>query len=56
MTTLRLLGSRLTVEATDTPGMVLVAGDPVTSEVRARLTLDSDETAVERYRDARSNR
>ncbi|WP_280318200.1 hypothetical protein [Nocardia wallacei] len=40
-------GSRLTVETTHTPGMVLVAGTPVTTDVKARLTLDSDETAVE---------
>ncbi|MGF6888558.1 hypothetical protein ABIA39_007921 [Nocardia sp. GAS34] len=36
----------LTVETTDTPGLVLVAGTPVTDAIRARLTLD-DETAVE---------
>ncbi|RDI44998.1 hypothetical protein [Nocardia mexicana] len=40
-------GSRLTVETTDTPGTVLVTGMPVTGNVKARLTLDPDETAVE---------
>ncbi|MEV6774601.1 hypothetical protein AB0N05_38805 [Nocardia sp. NPDC051030] len=40
-------GTVLAVETTDTAGMVLVAGEPVTADVRERLTLDSDETAVE---------
>lgn len=37
----------LSVETTDTPGLLLVAGTPVTDAVRSRLTLDDDETAVE---------
>lgn len=37
----------LTVETTSTPGLLLVAGTPVTDTVRARLTLAGDETAVQ---------
>lgn len=40
-------GCTITVETTDTSGLVLVAGKPVTAEVKAKLTLDVDETAVE---------
>lgn len=40
-------GCTLTVEITDSPDLVLVAGTPVTDEVRSRLILDPDETAVE---------
>lgn len=40
-------GTALTVETTSTPGLVMVAGEPVTDDIRARLTLDADETAVE---------
>lgn len=40
-------GTTVTVETTTTPELVLVAGTPVTDEVRTQLTLDADETAVE---------
>ncbi|MFF0495687.1 hypothetical protein ACFYU5_04710 [Nocardia aobensis] len=40
-------GSTITMETTETPELVLVAGTPVTDEVRSRLILDPDETAVE---------
>jgi hypothetical protein len=41
-------GMTLPVEATDTPGMILVPGTPVTdSEVLTQLTLEDYETAVE---------
>ncbi|GAA5045475.1 hypothetical protein [Nocardia callitridis] len=40
-------GSTITVETTETPELVLVAGSPVTDEVRSKLILDPDETAVE---------
>jgi hypothetical protein len=40
-------GTALTVETTTEPGMVLVAGQPVAPDVRGRLTLAVDETAVE---------
>ncbi|WP_051499929.1 hypothetical protein [Nocardia sp. BMG51109] len=40
-------GMALPVEATDTPGMILVPGRPVTSEILGQLTLDDHETAVE---------
>lgn len=39
-------GTTISVETTDTPGLLLVEGVPVTADVRARLTLASDETAV----------
>ncbi|MEU7631854.1 hypothetical protein AB0C34_17970 [Nocardia sp. NPDC049220] len=39
-------GTALTVETTEDPGMLLVAGDRVTPEIRIQLTLASDETAV----------
>jgi hypothetical protein len=40
-------GTRLMVETTDAPGVVLIVGEPVTDEVRKQLTLDPNETAVE---------
>lgn len=40
-------GSTITMETTEIPELVLVAGIPVTDEVRSRLILDPDETAVE---------
>lgn len=40
-------GMRIAVEATGTPGVVLVAGTPATGEVLDQLFLDHDETAVE---------
>ncbi|MET7752295.1 MULTISPECIES: hypothetical protein [Actinomycetes] len=40
-------GSTITMETTDNPELVLVAGTPVTDDVRSRLILDPDETAVE---------
>lgn len=39
-------GMTLPVEASDTPGVFLVTGEPVTLSVRAKLTLDAHETAV----------
>ncbi|MEV2218525.1 hypothetical protein AB0E01_01435 [Nocardia vinacea] len=35
------------IETTETPGLLLVAGTPVPDSIRAKLTLDPDETAVE---------
>ncbi|WP_051047416.1 hypothetical protein [Nocardia asiatica] len=40
-------GLTLNVETTTTPGVVLIAGDRITDDIRTRLTLDPDETAVE---------
>ncbi|MFF0490091.1 hypothetical protein ACFYTQ_13825 [Nocardia sp. NPDC004068] len=40
-------GMMLPVEATSTPGVILVPGTPVTDDVRGQLTLDPHETAVE---------
>ncbi|WP_330251789.1 hypothetical protein OG874_37605 [Nocardia sp. NBC_00565] len=40
-------GAALRVETTETPGLLLVAGTPVPDSIRAKLTLDPDETAVE---------
>ncbi|UGT62864.1 hypothetical protein [Nocardia asteroides] len=40
-------GMTLPIEATEAPGMVLVPGQPVTTEVLQQLTLDDHETAIE---------
>ncbi|RDI42514.1 hypothetical protein [Nocardia mexicana] len=40
-------GRRITVDATDIPGKILVRGAPASAEIMQQLILDGDETAVE---------